>query len=197
MDRNPESKNYPVRKPPRLTNENYAEFITQKSKNIVKYITKLFNQKDFPSHLTPKSTPNGTILGFTLNTDDGGTLKVMKKVECSYGSTMSYLSFEKVKPDNSMNFIRIDMITNKILRTKDKGKPHISSDHIVYELTPDQLKRRKIEEKLDYYMAQITKQQEKISLPEAPTATEVIPTQPQKAVKPTTKAQKITKAKKN
>lgn len=198
VDRNPESKNRPVRKPPRLTNEDYAEFITQKSKNIVKHITKLFSQteKDIPPHLTPKSTPNGTILGFTLNTDDGGTLKVMKKVVGSYGSSMPYLSFEKINPDNSLNFISIDMITNKILRTKDKGKPHISSDHIVYELTPDELKKRKIEEKLDYYMSQITKQQAETSLPETTTATQVIPTQPTKAVKQTTKAQKITKAKK-
>lgn len=192
IDRNPESKNRPVHKSPRLTNGDYAEFITQKSKNIVKYITKLFSQKDFASHLTPKSTPNGTVLGFTLNTDDGGTLKVIKKVVGSYGSSMPYLSFEKVNPDNSLNFISIDMITNKILRTKDKGKPHISSDHIVYELTPDELKRRKIEEKLDYYMAQITKEQAEASLPEATNVTEVIRTQPPKVIQHIEKSKKMT-----
>ena len=196
VDRNPESKNRPVHKPPRSTSEVYAEFMTQKSKNFVRYITKLFSQKDIPPHLTPKTTPNGTILGFTLNTDDGGTLKVMKKVVGSYGSSMPYLSFEKVNKDKTMNFISIDMITNKILRTKDKGKPHISSDHIVYELTPDELKRRKIEEKLNYYMAQITKQQAETSLPETITVTEVIPAQPPKEIKTATKPQKITKTQK-
>lgn len=195
VDRNPESKNRPVHKPPRLTSESYAELITQKSKNIVKNITKLFGQpeNDFPPHLTPKTTPNGTILGFTLNTDDGGTLKVMKKVVGSYGSSMPYLSFEKVNKDKTMNFISIDMITNKILRTKDKGKPHISSDHIVYELTPDELKKRKIEEKLDYYMAQIIKQPAELSLSEAANTAEDIPAKLSKTIKPAPRVQRITK----
>ena len=195
VDRNSESKNRPVHKPPRLTSESYAELITQKSKNIVKNITKLFGQpeNDFPPHLTPKSTPSGTILGFSLNTDDGGTLKVMKKVVGSYGSSMPYLSFEKVNKDKTMNFISIDMITNKILRTKDKGKPHISSDHIVYELTPDELKKRKIEEKLDYYMSQITKQQAELSLSEAANTAEDIPAKLSKTIKPAPRVQRITK----
>ena len=195
VDRNPESKNRSVHKPPRLTSESYAELITQKSKNIVKNITKLFGQseKDFPPHLTPKSTPSGTILGFSLNTDDGGTLKVLKKVVGSYGSSMPYLSFEKVNKDKTMNFISIDMITNKILRTKDKGKPHISSDHIVYELTPDELKKRKIEEKLDYYMAQIIKQPAELSLSEAANTAEDIPAKLSKTIKPAPRVQRITK----
>ena len=46
------------------------------------------------------------------------------------------------------------------MRTKEKGKPHISDDGIVYELSPDEIKKRKIEEKLDYYMKQIFREPE-------------------------------------
>ncbi len=157
IDRKSEPKKKSTHKPSKLTNEEFCEYMADKVKKTVKEITQLFNMdaKDFPPHLTPKLTPNNKVLGFTLQTDDGGTLKVMKKVVGSYGNSMPYLSFEKTSPDNSMNFISIDMITNKVLRTKDKGKPHISSEHIVYELTPDELKKRKIDEKLDSYMSQI------------------------------------------
>ena len=118
----------------------------------------MLNQDSFPEHITPIRTKNGNALGIKLNTDDGGSLKVVRKAIGSYGSSMPYLSFEKINKDNSLNYISIDFISNKILRTKEKGKPHISADHVVYELTPDELKRRNIETKLDYYMSQIFKE---------------------------------------
>lgn len=144
-----------------LKNAKFEDYIIKKSKNIISKITKLLNcdVKDFPEHLTPKLAPSGKPLGFTLQTDDGGTLKVMRKAVGSYGSSMPYLSFEKSNPDGTFNFISIDMISNKILRTKDRGKPHISSDHIVYDLNNDEIKKRKIEDKLDYYMNQIFKKE--------------------------------------
>ena len=138
------------------------EFVTKASEvsfdyKIIKAL--LTDSKDLPPHLNPKTGSNGKPLGFTIKTDDGGELKVMRKIVGSYGSSMPYLSFEKSNPDNTLNFISLDMISNKVLRTKDRGKPHISSDHVVYELTPDELKKRKIEDKLDYYMSQIFREQ--------------------------------------
>ena len=156
IDRRPEAK--PVHKPPKLTNEEFSNYITAKSENILKQISNMLNQDSFPEHITPIRTKNGNALGIKLNTDDGGSLKVVRKAIGSYGSSMPYLSFEKINKDNSLNYISIDFISNKILRTKEKGKPHISADHVVYELTPDEIKRRNIETKLDYYMSQIFKE---------------------------------------
>ena len=156
IDRNPESR--PARKPPKLTNEEFSNYITAKSENILKQISNMLNQDSFPEHITPIRTKNGNALGIKLNTDDGGSLKVVRKAIGSYGSSMPYLSFEKINKDNTSNYISIDFISNKILRTKEKGKPHISADHVVYELTPDEIKRRNIETKLDYYMSQIFKE---------------------------------------
>ena len=156
IDRRPEAK--PVHKPPKLTNEEFSNYITAKSENILKQISNMLNQDSFPEHITPIRTKNGNALGIKLNTDDGGSLKVVRKAIGSYGSSMPYLSFEKINKDNTSNYISIDFISNKILRTKEKGKPHISADHVVYELTPDELKRRNIETKLDYYMSQIFKE---------------------------------------
>jgi len=156
IDRRPEAK--PVHKPPKLTNEEFSNYITAKSENILKQISSMLNQDSFPEHITPIRTKNGNALGIKLNTDDGGSLKVVRKAIGSYGSSMPYLSFEKINKDNTSNYISIDFISNKILRTKEKGKPHISADHVVYELTPDELKRRNIETKLDYYMSQIFKE---------------------------------------
>ena len=156
IDRRPEAK--PVHKPPKLTNEEFSNYITAKSENILKQISNMLNQDSFPEHITPIRTKNGNALGIKLNTDDGGSLKVVRKAIGSYGSSMPYLSFEKINKDNTSNYISIDFISNKILRTKEKGKPHISADHVVYELTPDEIKRRNIETKLDYYMSQIFKE---------------------------------------
>ena len=141
----------------KTSNKNYDEYMTDKAKNVIRQITDLSNMdaKSLPDYITPKLTPKGKIIALKVNTDDGGTLIVTKKIVGAYGNSMPYLSFEKSNTDNTYNFISIDMVANKILRTKTKGKPHISSDNIVYHLTPEELKRRKVEEKLDYYMSQI------------------------------------------
>ena len=159
VDRKSEPKTKKVKPPEKLSNADFEAYMTEKCTTIVKDISKLLNgeAKDFPPHITPKLAPSGKALGFTLTTNDGGTLKVTKKAVGSYGNSMPYLSFEKSNPDKSFNFISIDMITNRVLRTKDKGKPHISADHIVYELSADEMKRRKTNDKLDYYMEQIFK----------------------------------------
>lgn len=161
LDRTDERKSKIPHKPSKMTTAEYLDYMTEKSKKIIKKVSELLltDSKDLPPHLNPKTGSNGKPLGFTIKTDDGGELKVMRKIVGSYGSSMPYLSFEKSNPDNTMNFISLDMISNKVLRTKDRGKPHISSDHVVYELTPDELKKRKIEDKLDYYMSQIFREQ--------------------------------------
>jgi hypothetical protein len=96
---------------------------------------------------------------------------------------MPYLSFEKVNKDGTLSYTSLDMISNKVLRTKEKGKPHISDDGIVYELSPDEIKKRKIEEKLDYYMKQIFREPESS---EQSTKAELvsIPEKPKKAGRP-------------
>ncbi len=161
-------------KPKKLTNAEFEEYMAKKSKDVVSKITRLLNGeiKEVPEHLEMKLAPSGKPLGFTLKTDDGGTLKVMRKAVGSYGNSMPYLSFEKNNPDNSMNFISIDMVSNKVLKTKDRGKPHISSDHIVFDMSADEMKRRKIEDKLDNYMGQIFKETPKEAPKEAPSIKE-------------------------
>jgi len=143
--------------PARLSDEELNEYITKKNKTIINDITKIFNSEpqDIPKHLSPIRTKSGSMLGFTLQTEDGGSLKVTKKVIGAYGDDMPYLAFEITKPNKAISYINIDIITNKVLRTTDKGKPHISSSHVVYELSPAEIKKRKIFEKLDYYMSQI------------------------------------------
>ena len=160
IDRSPESKTKAHKTPPKVAPEDYGEYMTDKVKNIIKKISEFLSKdvKDFPEYITPKLTPSGKALGFKLPTDDGGSLIVMRKTVSGYGSSMPYLSFEKINSDGTLSYTSLDMISNKVLRIKDKGKPHISSDHVVYELTPDEIKKRKIEDKLDYYMKQIFKE---------------------------------------
>ena len=159
IDRTPESRQKLVHKPSKLAAADYGEYMTDKVKGIIRSISLLLetDAKSFPEHITPKLAPNGKALGFKLETDDGGTLTILRKTIKSYGSSMPYLSFEKVNKDGSLSYTSLDMISNKVLRTKERGKPHISNEDVVYELTPDELKKRKIEDKLDYYLKQIFK----------------------------------------
>ena len=159
----------------KLSDEEIEESINTKAKNFLKKITTMLNMsaENFPKHITPKLAPSGKALGFTLKTDDGGSLTVLKKANSNYGSSMPYLSIHKIEPNKTEKYLCIDMITNKVLRTREQGKPHISSDHIVYELTPTELVKRKIESKIDYYMSQIFK--------EEPVSQEVVDSIKQKA----------------
>jgi len=185
IDRTPESKKKLVHKPLKLTTADYGEYMTGKVKSIIKKISELLSMdaKDFPEYITPKLTPAGKALGLKLSTDDGETISVIRKTVPGCGNSMPYLSFEKVNKDGTLSYTSLDMISNKVLRTKEKGKPHISDDGIVYELSPDEIKKRKIEEKLDYYMKQIFREPESS---EQSTKAELvsIPEKPKKAGRP-------------
>ena len=151
-------------KPVEPDTESFEDYINKKITSVIKKILNLFSadKKDLPPHITPKLASNGSVLGFSLQTDDGGALSVTKKIASGYGNSMPYLSFEKVNKDKSLSFLCYDLISNKILRTKDKGgKPYISSKNIVYELTPAEIKRCNIEQKFDYYEKQIFKNNKK------------------------------------
>lgn len=160
IDRSPESKSKAVQAPPKIAPKDYGEYMTDKVKNIIRRLSEFLSSdaKKFPEYITPKLTPAGKALGFSLPADDGGSISVLRKTVPGCGNSLPYLSFEKINSDGTLSYTSLDMITNKVLRTRDKGKPHISDKGVVYELTPDELKKRKIEDKLDYYMKQIFKE---------------------------------------
>ncbi len=128
--------------------------------NIKQYGTKIndifsINPKELPPHIKPKVAPSGKIVGFSVETSDGGILKVSKVANTDYGNSMLYLSIVKINPDQTRNYISIDLANYSVLKTRTEGKPYITADHVVHELTSEEISKRKIEEKLDNYTKEI------------------------------------------
>ena len=118
----------------------------------------LLNTKseDFPSHITPKTDLSGKNIGYSLKTADNGMLKVSENVlNLGKNKTVVYLTFEKFNPDDSRNYISIEISTGRILKTRDKGKPLTTPDNSVVYMPQEEVVKRKFEQKLDTYMSEI------------------------------------------
>ena len=61
---------------------------------------------DVPAHINPQiSTSSKKIVVFSLKTEDGGTLKVSKRMNPEYGSQLRYVTLEKTSPEGHKSFI--------------------------------------------------------------------------------------------
>ena len=124
-------------------------------------ISKLFGIFDkgadeVPAHINPQiSTSSKKIVVFSLKTEDGGTLKVSKRMNPEYGSQLRYVTLEKISPEGHKHFISIDFDTKEFLKCDStNGKPKIVSDS-VFSYTPAEIKDYNIENKFNSYMEEI------------------------------------------
>lgn len=141
------------------------EIKTEINKTDINNIMALFQKKpeELPPHIKPLLSPSNSILGFSLQTNDGATLKVSKKLNAKYGGNMAYLSFEKFFPNGEKSYMSIDLQTHKFLKMKDAGKPLIRN-HTVYEYDKDEIKKRNMVEKFEAYTNEILKDKNKADI---------------------------------
>ncbi len=141
--------------------------ITQKVKDFSTNINEIFtaDPKTLAPHINAKVASSGKTISFSVKTADGGQLRVSKVASINYGNTMLYLSIVKHNPDQTQNYISIDLANYSILKTKTEGKPFITfakdeannTIALVHEMTTDEIAHRKIIEKLDEYAKEIIK----------------------------------------
>lgn len=124
-------------------------------------ITKLFGifekgADEIPTHINPQVSPSSRkVVAFSLKTEDGGTLKVSKRMNPEYGSQLRYVTIEKVSPEGYKHFISIDFETKEFLKCDStNGKPKIIKDSI-FSYTPAEIKEYNIENKFNSYMEEI------------------------------------------
>lgn len=111
---------------------------------------------DVPAHINPQiSTSSKKIVVFSLKTEDGGTLKVSKRMNPEYGSQLRYVTLEKTSPEGHKSFISIDFDTKEFLKCDTtNGKPKIVKDS-VFSYTPAEIKEYNIENNFNSYMNEI------------------------------------------
>ena len=126
----------------------------------VESLLKIFNAKpeELPSHLKlVVSKQNNKVVGFAMDTEDGGKLKVFKKMSSEHKDDLRYLSIEKVSPDGNKSFLALDLGTKSFLKTSAvTGKPTIINE-AVYEYSPAELKQMGVNEQLSKYLDEIYK----------------------------------------
>ena len=168
------------------TPEIVKEAKTEIKKSEINNIMTLFQKKpeELPPHIKPILSPSKSILGFNIQTDDGATLKVCKKINAKYGENMAYLSFEKYFPNGEKSYMSIDLQSYKFLRMKDAGKPLIRN-HSVYEYNSDEIIKRNMVEKFESYANTILKTEKKSDIKPAPVQVqETNPTSAPPEIKP-------------
>lgn len=126
-------------------------------KKSLKSVTDLFSMKvqELPAHIIPVTdSKTGKIKALSVKTSDGGELRFSKKLNPLYKDSLTYLAFEKTKPDGTQSFMSIDLNTYKFLKMKEKGKP-IVTNHSVHEYSLEEVESRKFSEKLEEYIEEI------------------------------------------
>ena len=111
---------------------------------------------EIPTHINPQVSPSSRkVVAFSIKTEDGGTLKVSKRMNPEYGSQLRYVTLEKISPEGYKHFISIDFETKEFLKCDStNGKPKIVKDAI-FSYTPAEIKEYNIENKLNSYMEEI------------------------------------------
>ena len=124
-------------------------------------ISKLFElfekgADEIPAHINPQiSQSSQKVVVFSLKTEDGGTLRVSKRMNPLYGSQLRYVTLEKTSPEGYKHFISIDFETKEFLKCDTtNGKPKIVNDSI-FSYTPAEIKEYNIEHKFNDYMKEI------------------------------------------
>ena len=109
-----------------------------------------------PKHINPQISPaSGKVVGFSLKTQDGGSLKVSKKMNSLYGDQLRYVSLEKTLPNGEKKYISIDLSNKNFLDTdQNTGKPTIFEDSI-YSFTPEEIEKNNLANDFAEYMKEI------------------------------------------
>ena len=137
---------------------NMTQNMYDRVKKTVAGITELFSVKPeyLPSHIIPLiDSKSGKISALSVKTSDGGELRFSKKFNPSYKDSLTYLSFEKIKPGGTQSFLSIDLNSYKFLKMKEKGKPIVTND-CVQEYSLEEVQNRKFVEKLEEYVEEIS-----------------------------------------
>lgn len=109
-----------------------------------------------PKHINPQVSPSsGKMVGFTLNTEDGSTIRVIKAMNPDYGDQLKYISIRKITPSGEKQYISVDLLNKEILKTDQQtGKPLIIND-TVYHYTPQELAHENVVEDFNTIMKEI------------------------------------------
>ncbi|MBQ8168349.1 hypothetical protein IJZ97_02910 [bacterium] len=112
--------------------------------------------ENLPKHVTPQISPaSNKVVAFSLQTEDGGTLKVAKKMNPSYGDQLRYVSLEKVMPDGDKKFMAIDLASKNFLKVDPmNGKPIVVKDTI-YQYTSEDLAKNELINDFNNYITEI------------------------------------------
>ncbi|MBE7710289.1 MAG: hypothetical protein E7Z93_07580 [Cyanobacteria bacterium SIG32] len=109
-----------------------------------------------PKHINPQVSPSsGKMVGFTLNAEDGSTIRVIKTMNPNYGDQLKYISIRKTTPSGEKQYISVDLLNKELLKTDQlTGKPIIEND-TVYHYTPQELARENVAENFEAIMKEI------------------------------------------
>lgn len=121
------------------------------SKKLVKLLDTPLEQ--LPKHLNPIVAPSGKVVGFNMKLDSG-SIKITKKMNGLYKESLPYLSIEEFQPLQSTQYINIDLINGRFLKTGANGRPIILNNK-VFHYTPEDLKNINLAERLNKYMNEI------------------------------------------
>ena len=109
-----------------------------------------------PKHINPQVSPSsGKMVGFTVKTEDGSTIRVIKAMNPEYGDQLKYISIRKTTPSGEKQYISVDLLNKEILKTDQQtGKPVIINE-TVYHYTPQELARENVAEDFNAIMKEI------------------------------------------
>ncbi len=115
--------------------------------------------EELPKHISSQISPvSGKVVAFSLKTEDGGTLRVLKTMNSEYGDQLKYISIRKTLPTGEKKFISLDLLNKEFLKTDSiTGKPVIMND-VVYHYTPEEIAKNNVAEEFNTYMKEIFRQ---------------------------------------